>query len=83
MLAHSTRLQIIHLLDQQGALGVNELQAQLNIDQALVSHHLLKMRNVGIVSSQRKDKAVYYRLNEPSLATLLPLLISFSHPVTL
>ena len=57
MLAHSTRLQIIHLLDQQGALGVNELQAQLNIDQALVSHHLLKMRNVGIVSSKRQGKA--------------------------
>ena len=39
------------------------IQAELGIEQSLLSHHLKHLREAGIVESTRDGKAVLYRLS--------------------
>ncbi len=60
-LGDEKRLLVVkHLLEQP--LRVRELQARIDIEQSLLSHHLRLLREAGIVESQRDGKAVLYRL---------------------
>ena len=43
---------------------MNEINATLNLEQSLLSHHLRVLRDAGIVNSQREGKAVLYSLSE-------------------
>ena len=63
VLADDTRLAVVRQL-MHGPLQVNELNAHLNLDQSLLSHHLRVLRDAGIVRSERQGKAVLYRLSE-------------------
>ncbi len=65
-------------MSQQGAIRLTELETQLNVRQSLVSHYLIQMRKVGILSTRREGNAVFYLLQEPALATFIPLLLSVS-----
>ncbi len=62
VLADPTRLGVARLLLEQPQ-RVGELNAQLGIDQSLLSHHLKVMRDAGIVLGDRDGKAVRYRLS--------------------
>ncbi|MCC9166241.1 ArsR/SmtB family transcription factor [Pontibacter harenae] len=69
--AHPVRISIIDLLEQSEALSVGQLQEILQIEQSLLSHHLIKMRDKGIVSIKRKGKNVYYSLSDPTITTII------------
>jgi ArsR family transcriptional regulator len=60
-LADDTRLAVVRQL-LNGARHVGELNAELQIEQSLLSHHLKVLREMGMVESQRDGKAVLYRL---------------------
>jgi ArsR family transcriptional regulator len=60
-LADETRLAVVRQLLQQPC-HVGELQAALQVEQSLLSHHLKQLREAGIVESERDGKAVLYRL---------------------
>lgn len=66
VLADPTRLLVVRLLLAHPR-RVGELNATLNIDQSLLSHHLRVMRDAGLVVGDRDGKAVRYRL-APHLA---------------
>ena len=61
-LADETRLAVVrHLM--KGECHVGAIQAELGIEQSLLSHHLKHLREAGIVESTRDGKAVLYRLS--------------------
>ena len=63
VLADGTRLAVIRAL-LKGPQHVNEINATIDVDQSLLSHHLRVLRDAGVVESQRNGKAVLYRLAE-------------------
>ena len=61
VLSDETRLKIIEQLLERPK-HVNELNATMNIEQSLLSHHLKILRQSGLVISERDGKAVLYSL---------------------
>lgn len=65
--AHPLRLQIIEMLEETKAMTVGEIRRRLEIEQSLASHHLIKMKDKGVLTSYRSGKCNYYALNEPKI----------------
>lgn len=61
ILADTTRFSVLTLLID-GPSHVHELNAVLDLEQSLLSHHLKVLRENGFVISERDGKAVRYRL---------------------
>ena len=61
-LAYPVRLQILELLEDGSDYAVNEILQHVNIEPSLLSHHLNKMKNIGIIESNRNGRFIYYRL---------------------
>ena len=71
LLAHPYRLKIIDLLETHGPMAVHQLMAPLGLTQAVTSNHLLKMRRIGLVTSERRGKEVWYDLGDKRSLTIL------------
>lgn len=63
LLADPTRLALVRLLTR-GPQHVKDLNADLRVDQNLLSHHLKVLREGGLCVAERDGKAVTYRLVE-------------------
>lgn len=63
-LAHSRRLEIIHLLRDQ-ELTVSEIYTMLDLPQANVSQHLQILREQKIVVANKSGKEVSYKISHP------------------
>jgi ArsR family transcriptional regulator, nickel/cobalt-responsive transcriptional repressor len=61
VLADDTRLGVVRQL-MAGPKHVGEMNAELNVESTLLSHHLKVLRDAGIVEGERDGKAVLYRL---------------------
>jgi DNA-binding transcriptional ArsR family regulator len=70
VLAYPTRLAILLTL-QAGEQRITDLAAQLGGSQANISAHLIKLKKSGLITSRAQGRAVYYRLTQPELGTLL------------
>ncbi len=62
-LSDLTRLRIFHLLLHFPALNVNDLVTILQLPQSKISRHLAYLRMSDLVTFNRRDKWVYYRVN--------------------
>lgn len=69
VIGHPTRLQIIQMLEGQEA-SVSQLGLKLHIEQSLLSHHLTKMKDIGILRSRREGKSTFYMLREQNIMGL-------------
>lgn len=61
-MAHPMRLHIINLLYSNDELPVNAIHEQLDIEQAVASHHLSVLKNKGLLISRREGKSTFYAL---------------------
>jgi DNA-binding transcriptional ArsR family regulator len=61
-LAYPVRLQILELLEDGNDYAVSEIRERVQIEASLLSHHLSKMKNIGIIDSYRKGRNIYYKL---------------------
>jgi len=61
-LAFPVRLRILELLEDGQDYAVFEILEKIEIEASLLSHHLSKMKNIGILDSYRKGRNIYYRL---------------------
>ena len=61
-LSDANRLRILNCLAQREMYGA-ELTEQLDLPQPLVSHHLRRLRDAGLVGSQRRAHRVYYAID--------------------
>ena len=56
------RLEILKLLEDEEFHPVSEIQNSLGIEPSLLSHHLNKMKDKGIISSYREGRFIHYKL---------------------
>jgi DNA-binding transcriptional ArsR family regulator len=66
-LAFPVRLRILELLEDGQAYAVYEILEKIEIEASLLSHHLTKMKNIGILESYRKGRNIYYKLAIPEI----------------
>lgn len=63
-IAHPVRLSVVEILDQEERLTVGELREKTGLEQSLLSHHLIKMKDKGVLVSERKGKHIIYSLKD-------------------
>lgn len=61
LLSDENKLRIIKILFQ-GPSNVTHLAEKLELQQSLVSHHLRRLKDGGIVANYREGKEIYYHL---------------------
>ena len=60
-MAHASRLYILSELSA-GERSVGELTEGLGVDMSTVSKHLTRLREAGLVASEKRGNQVYYRV---------------------
>ena len=64
--SNATRIEMLNLLRDK-ELSVTELIRQTRLSQANISQHLSIMKAKGIVTSRRRGKNIYYKLENPKI----------------
>src|SRR5437762_7600726 len=72
-LGHAHRLELLEQLGQ-GERSVEILAQKARVSVANASQHLQQLRRVGIVTTRRAGKFVYYRIADDAVLGLLALL---------
>jgi len=64
IIGHPIRLHILLILEERVEMTVTELLQSLHetIEQSLLSHHLIKMKNAQILTSEKRGMCVYYKI---------------------
>jgi len=75
-LAHPVKIDIIKLLRKNEPLTVSEIQTHLscNCEQSMLSHHLIKMKDRGILSSMKNGKFIYYKIENKKILDLIEIM---------
>ena len=61
-ISYPYRLEILKLLEDEEYHPVFEIQASTGIEPTLLSHHLNKMKDKGIIKSYRDGRFIHYKL---------------------
>jgi DNA-binding transcriptional ArsR family regulator len=69
--AHPHRLAILDILGSGGRMCVSDLQERLGLEQAILSQHLILMRNKGLLDCSREGRYSYYRLRRPEFMKII------------
>jgi DNA-binding transcriptional ArsR family regulator len=78
-LGDPVRLEIVLLLAERSR-SVKDLQAELRLSQALVSHHLRLLREQGMVTSTTQGRSNIYEIRMQPLACLTDCLAALVAP---
>ncbi len=60
--SNPVRLKILEILEDGKAYSVGEILKEIEIDPSLLSHHLTKMKFLGILKSYKSGRNIYYSL---------------------
>ncbi len=71
IISHPVRLSIVDLLTEKKQLTVMDIQKELNIDQAVASHHLTLMEDKGVLLSQRIGRNKYVSLRFSKMKNII------------
>lgn len=63
-IGNSTRLAILFSLCQREQT-VNTIVGNFQLDQSLVSHHLIKLKDRGVLTTRREGKHIFYSVKNP------------------
>lgn len=69
-LAHPHRLRMVQML-LQGEHPVSELAEACDIPSHMASEHLGKMRDRGLLRSERRGRQIFYQVAEPHLKNIM------------
>lgn len=70
VMAHPVRLRIVNIL-MQGEFAVHEIAELCETSPNQTCEHLRLMRGLGLLSSERRGRTVYYKILSPRLPSLL------------
>ncbi len=73
-LSNPVRLCIVRELMQRNECNVSSMQNCLELSQSTVSQHLGRLRDMGIISCERKGTEVYYRITSDEAAKVVRVL---------
>ena len=73
IIAHPVKLEILQILAQTSPMDVSTLCEKIGVgcEISMMSHHLTKMKDNGILNSEREGKQVFYSIAEPSILSVL------------
>ncbi len=76
VLAHPVKLEILQYLGNHGPMDVSSLCERVGADCeiSMMSHHLAKMKDNGILTSDKIGKQVFYSIADTSVLKLLSCL---------
>jgi len=74
-LSHPHRLRVLQVL-RQGERSATELRELLEISRSLLSQHMARLREEGLVAIRLDGQRIFYRLTEPLVAEALELIRS-------
>ena len=69
--AHPVRIAIVQYLEDGEKRTVTEIHKKLGIEQSTASHHLVILKDRGVLSSKREGKNTWYFLRHPNLRDIL------------
>lgn len=71
-IAHPVKLEILEILESEEPLDVSTICSKIGAECeiSMMSHHLAKMKDNGIVVSEKKGKQVFYRIADRSLLSI-------------
>ncbi|MCB0587699.1 MAG: helix-turn-helix transcriptional regulator [Phaeodactylibacter sp.] len=61
-ISHPVRLEVLELLEEKQPQSVGEILEQIDVEPSLLSHHLTKMKDKGVLDSFRDGRNIYYQL---------------------
>lgn len=70
-IAHPVRISIVGCLDDGKKKTVTEIHNLLGIGQSTASHHLLILKDRGVLASKREGKNTLYYLRYTNIRTIL------------
>ena len=70
-MAHPIRLAVLVRLHRDGPANVGTLQAELDVEQSALSHHLRHLRLARLVIGERDGKRVSYRLQDAHVGSIV------------
>ena len=73
-IASPRRLEMIHLLGENGSMEVRRLAEHFEIPQPTVSQHLAALRTAGLVEAVRTGREVRYQLVDPEIVAACDLM---------
>jgi len=73
-LSNPVRLCIAMELFQKGSCNVTAMQKCLELTQSTASQHLGRLRDMGIISGERKGTEVYYSITDETVKKILRVL---------
>jgi ArsR family transcriptional regulator len=74
-IAHPIRLAIIEMLERRNQMNVTEIFEELEIEQAIASHHLRILKDKNVVYLKRVGKNSYYYLSNSNYKTIIDYLL--------
>lgn len=79
-IGHPVRLQILEALEEKEPLTVSEIKEKIESDteQSLLSHHLIKMKDRGILKCEKQGMNVLYRLEDRNILKIFECMQSCS-----
>ncbi len=69
-LVNGNRRKILYCIGRD-AKSVDTICKCLDLEQSLVSHHLRKLNDCGLVEKERKGKKIYYKVSKEEIIELL------------
>lgn len=70
-IAHPIRISIVGFLEDGRKRTVTEIHKKLGIEQSTASHHLVILKDRGVLSSKREGKNTWYFLRHANLKDVL------------
>jgi DNA-binding transcriptional ArsR family regulator len=70
-MAHPIRISIVGYLEDGKKRTVTEIHKQLGIEQSTASHHLVILKDRGVLASKRDGKNTWYFLKHQNLKVIL------------
>ncbi len=71
-IAHPVKLEILEILEAEEPLDVSTICGRINTycETSMMSHHLTKMKDNGILRSQKQGKQVFYTIADRQILSL-------------
>ena len=74
LIGNDTRIKILYLIQPENRLCVCDLSDILGMTVPAISQQLRKLKDRGIISSEREGTVIYYSLTEKYLETVMSVL---------
>ena len=70
VISHPVRLEVLELLIKEGTLSVADIRSEIEVEQSLLSHHLTKMKDKGVLNFYKKGKHNFYQVAIEEIANI-------------